>query len=189
MIHNSLTYIRDVLNENFKREFSTSENIVVLSNIVNPDGTIPENIDSKIVFFLVNLNEKATLKNNFNRNSNQDGGSFAKTKPTIHLNLQLIFCANFIGRHYEEGLRYLSSLISFFQINNRLRPNSSRNLDSDNLLIELSKLDFSELSRLWSAIGSKIMPSVHYKLGLLAIEDTARGKSVPSLNEQSNNSD
>lgn len=186
MIHNSLTHIRDILNENFKREFSISENIVVLSNLVNPDGSIPENTDSKIVFFLVSLNEESTLKNNFNRNSNREGGSFAITRPTIHLNLHLIFCANFVGKHYEEGLRYLSSLVSFFQRNNKIKPNSTDG-SGDNLLLELSVLDFNELGHVWSAIGSKMIPFVHYKLRLLSIVDSSVTKAVPSIKEPSKN--
>jgi hypothetical protein len=181
MIENTLTFIRDIINQNFKREFSISENIVLLSNFVNPDGTIPENLENKIVFFLVNLKHGPTLKNNINRNSNQDGKSLVNVKPTINLNLQLIFCANFVGNQYDEGLKYLSSLIHFFQINARLSPDSFRTPANLNLAIEPSNLNFNELNYLWSAIGSKIVPSVVYNLRLSVIEDMAIKKSLPTI--------
>lgn len=184
MIHSALIYIRDVLNENFKNEFSITENKVVLSNIVNPDGSIADDTDGKIVFFLVNLDEESALKNNLNRSSNNGSGAFTQRKATMHLNIQLIFCANFIGKNYVEGLRYLSALIRFFQTNNRLTPKlSSINPDNNRLLFELCKLDYSELSHVWSAIGSKIVPSVIYKVRILTMEDTSVSKIVPPIKD------
>lgn len=185
MIHTTLTYIRDILNENFKNEFSISENKVVLSNIVNSDGGLAHNVDGKIVFFLVNIDEEATLKNNLNRSINSGRGGLASKRPSLHLNLQLFFCVNFTDSNYVEGLRYLSSLIRFFQINNKLVPNPSNGSSNtiNKLNFELCKLDHSQLSHLWSAIGGKLMPSVLYKVGVLVVDDLPITKIVPSIKE------
>lgn len=184
MIHTALTYVRDLLSENFKNEFSITENKVVLSNIVNPDGSVASNTDGKIVFFLLNLNEEATLKNNSNRSSNNGSGSYGYKSPTVNLNLQLLFCSNFIGNNYIEGLRYLSSLIRFFQIHNSLTPEFSDNGNGPNKLqFELCKLDYSDLSHIWSSIGSKIMPSVLYKMRLISFDDVPVSKVIPVISE------
>jgi len=180
MIHIALSYIRDILNENFKNEFSISENKVVLSNIIKADGSIPQNVDEKIVFFLVSLEEEAALKNNGNRSSNQGSGLFAHRSPTLHLNMKLIFCANFDSTVYIEGLSYLSSLIRFFQINKKISlDNSGTKLNG--LSFELCNLDSAELSHIWSAIGSKLMPSVMYKVGLLVFDETPVGRIIPAI--------
>ncbi len=181
MIQKALVYIRDILNENFKNEFSISENKVVLSNIVNTEGAIAHNVDSKIIFFLINLDEEATLKNNLNRSVNHGNGSSAHKNRSLHLNLHLLFCANFSNNNYTEGLRYLSSLIRFFQVHNKLVPSTSGGINK--LSFELSKLDYSELSHLWSAVGSKLMPSVLYKVGVLAFDDMPVSKILPVIKE------
>jgi hypothetical protein len=188
MIHAALTFVKDILNEHFKQEFEIQENKVILSNIMNPEGTIVIKTEGKIVFFLINLNEEPALKINTNHPPNSNA-SFSQRKPAIQLNLDLMFCANFVDEHYEEGLKYLSSLIQFFQNNNRLNPElSGRNMNNNPLFFGMCRLDYSELSHVWSAIGSKIMPSVIYKVRLLAMDDAAIDKVIPTIKELKKNS-
>ncbi|AXT62066.1 DUF4255 domain-containing protein [Aquimarina sp. AD10] len=188
MIHTALTYIQEILNENFKNEFSISENKVVLSNIINNDGGIAQNIDSKIVFFLVNLDEESSLKNNLNRSMHSGSDSFGHKHPALHLNMRLLFCANFTEKNYVEGLRYLSSILQFFQAHKKITPNSSNTSAShiDRLNFELCKLDYGELSHLWSAIGGKLMPSALYKVGMLMFNDAPIQKVIPSIKNTEN---
>lgn len=185
MIHVALSYIRDILNENFRNEFSISEKKLVLSNIVKADGSIVQNIDGKIVFFLVNFDEEAALKNNLNRSSHSGFGSVIHKAPTLHLNLNVLFCANFDSKLYVEGLSYLSSIIRFFQANKVITidtsPSSANRLKR--LSFELCKLDYAELSHLWSAVGSKLMPSVLYKVGMVVFDDMPVERIIPSIKE------
>ncbi len=185
MIHIALTYIRDILNENFRNEFSISENKVVLSNIVKADGSSAQNVDGKIVFFLISLEEETALKNNLNRSSGRENDSFSHKMPVLHLNMQLLFCANFDSNVYVEGLSYLSSLIRFFQINKKLSLDQSNNSGNkiNKLSFELCKLDYAQLSHIWSAIGTKLMPSVLYKVGLLAFDDAPIERIIPAIKE------
>ncbi len=185
MIHVALTYIRDILNEHLKNEFSISENKVVLSNMVKIDGSAAQNVDGKIVFFLINLDEEAALKNNLNRTANHQNVSFAVKSPSMHLNMHLLFCANFDGTIYTEGLSYLSSIIRFFQVNKKLDADGfgSSGSSKNRLYFELCKLDYAQLSHLWSAIGGKLMPSVVYKVGLLVFDDAPLTKIIPMITE------
>ncbi|AOW20715.1 DUF4255 domain-containing protein [Urechidicola croceus] len=180
MIHAALTHIRDILNQSFKNQFSISENKVVLSNIIKSDGSVDPNIESKIVFFLVSIEEESTLKNSLSRSVSKNSGSFAYKSPSLHLNMHLLFCANFDGAVYPEGLKYLSFLIRFFQSNRKI---SIRNSDSNlkELSLEISKLEFSQLSHLWSALGSKLMPSVLYKVRTIVFDDETIEKITPSI--------
>ena len=190
MIHIALTYIRDLLNENFKNEFSISENKVVLSNIIKADGSGAQNVDEKIVFFLISLDEESTLKNSINRSSNPISSSFAQKSPVLHLNMLLMFCANFDSSMYVEGLSFLSSVIRFFQINKKIVFDNPGSLgrQSNRLTFELCKLDSTQLSHIWSAIGSKLMPSVVYKVGMLVFDDVPIGKLIPAIRATDNQS-
>jgi hypothetical protein len=186
MIDITLTYIRDILNEHFKNEFAISENKVILSNIVKADGSNAQNVEGKIVLFLISLEEESTLKNNSSRYSNQGEGLFGHKSPTLHLNMNLLFCANFDSNVYAEGLSYLSSLIRFFQINRKIILDQLGGSNPRTINFELTKLDYAELSHLWSAIGTKLMPSILYKVGLLPFDDVPLNKIIPAVMEHDN---
>jgi len=188
MIHIVLNYIRDLLNENFRNEFSISENKVVISNIVKADGSVPPNLDGKVVFFLINLDEESTLKNSMNRPSMKGNDSFVHNSPNLHLNIQVLFCANFDSTVYLEGLSYLSSLIRFFQANKKIAFEHSERSGrkTTNLSFELCKLDYSQLSHLWSAVGSKLMPFVVYKVGLLVLDEGPVERIIPAIKKSEN---
>lgn len=197
MIHTALAHIGDLVNQHFVNEFSAGEK-VVLSNVVNADGTIPSGLENKIVFFLVGVEEEITLKNNLNRSSDSKGTSFAKRPPVLQIKVQLLFSANFMGDNYDEGLAYLSSLIRFFHSNKVIQVPSRSGKDPNNRLsseerstatavqrlsFELCKLDYSELSHLWSAIGAKLMPSVLYKVGMVVFDDLPVSGVIPPIKE------
>ncbi|HAQ18750.1 MAG TPA: hypothetical protein DCR40_05865 [Prolixibacteraceae bacterium] len=184
MIAITLTYIQDILKEHFRNEFRTPDK-AVLSNIVKADGSGAQNVDGKIVFFLVSLDDESTLKNSLSRSSNQDNSSFIQKSPNLHLNLQLLFCANFDSSLYVEGLSYLSSLIRFFQAHKilELDPPNNSHANKIRLSFELCKLDYAQLSHLWSAIGSKLMPSVLYQVRLVTFDELPVERMTPLIKE------
>jgi hypothetical protein len=95
--------------------------------------------------------------------------------------MNLFFCTNFDSNVYAEGLSYLSSLIRFFQINRKITIDTLGNTKS--LSFEMCRLDYAQLSHLWSAIGSKLMPAVLYKVGLLAFDDVPLERIIPAIKE------
>lgn len=185
MIHTALGYIRDRLNQHLKNEFSISENKVVLSNIVNADGAPVQKVKGKIVLFLISLDEETALKNTLNRSIDGGQGSFAHRQPPLLMNLQIMFCTNFIEDNYIEGIAYLSSLLRFFQANKKMIPAAPKEKKDtiEKLTFELCKLDYSELGHLWSAIGSKLMPSLVYKVGMIVFDDVPITGMVPPIKE------
>lgn len=184
MIDSALTYIRDILNENFRNEHSVSENKVVLSNIIKNNGEVAPNLDGKIVFFLISLNEEPALRNTLNRSAGFENGTIAIKPSALHLNLQVLFCSNFDSNVYAEGLRYLTSLIKFFKTN-RIIPIDLPNQKIGKLSFELCNLNYDELSHLWSAIGSKLLPSVIYKVSMIEIVDMPVRKVIPVITQTS----
>lgn len=185
MIHTALKYIQECISLHFKNEFPDSNVKVVLSNIVNADGSVPKDVEGNIVLFLIGLNEETSLKNTLNRSISGSQDSFAQKQPPLHLNLQIMFCANFFESNYIEGLTYLSSLLRFFQANKKLSPHPPKEKKDtiSKLTFELCKLDYSELSHVWSAIGSKLMPSLVYKVGMLVFDDAPIRRTVPAIKD------
>ncbi len=185
MIHTALAYIKERLNQHLKNEFPKSSVQVVLSNLVNADGSVAKKTEGNVVLFLIGLSEETSLKNTLNRSVSPGHGTFAQKRAPLHLNLQIMFCAHFIEKNYIEGLTYLSSLIRFFQANKKIALDSSEEKKDtiDRLTFELCKLDYSELSHVWSAVGGKLMPSVVYKVGILVFDDATVTRIVPQITE------
>lgn len=181
MIDNALANIKEALEESFANEFENVSDKIALCNIINPDGSMPNDLDGKIVFLLVNVAQEMAVKNNFNSTTNKHKKN-SNTAPAVHLNLNVLFCANFTGNTYMEGLAYLSAIIRFFQRNPIMKPPSvGKSKEDSKLFFEMVKLDYSEMSHLWSAIGSKLMPSVLYKVRLLSFSADAMGQTAPSI--------
>ena len=202
MLRTALVHIRDSINLYYKNEYK-KDKMLVLTNLQNADGTTPDDVSNKMVFFLTGLSEETTLKNSLNRIRNGSEGGFVKAPKNLHLNMYLLFCANFEGiTGYEEGLAYLSSLVRFFQLNKILHvPKSTTNAQTSDsettidrggdtsktsqsrLTFELCKLEYSELSHLWSAIGGKLRPSVLYKVGIVTFDDVRVTETIPAITE------
>ena len=186
MIDAALTYVRDILNEHFRNEFSVSENKVVLSNIIKNNGEVAPNLDGKIVFFLISLNEEPALRNSMNRSAAIENGNTAVKPSALNLNLQVLFCSNFDSKVYIEGLSYLTSLVKFFKTN-KIIPIDLNNRKPGKLSFEMCNLSYDELSHLWSAIGSKLLPSVIYKVSMVVINDMPVRKVIPAIRETDGN--
>jgi len=204
MIRTALVHIRDSVNRYYKNEFG-KDKMLVLSNLQNADGSVPDKIADKMVFFLTGISEEPALKNNLNRSRNGADNVFLKAPKKLHINMNLLFCANFEGTAgYEEGLAYLSALVRFFQINKVIQvPNRQLEISSNGsvsngngaenggtsngsqsrLTFELCQLDYSEMSHLWSAIGGKLMPSVLYKVGIVTFDDVPLSGAIPAIKE------
>ena len=66
MIHNVLPIIGNELNDFLKLKYSTSEDKVIVSNLVDQDGKVSAECENKIVSFLLNIEEERSIKNTKN---------------------------------------------------------------------------------------------------------------------------
>ncbi len=183
MIDSVLVHIRDILNQYFKNQHGFSDNKVVLSNLLENDGSSPIEVEDRLVFFLLSIGEEFTLKNKSGRTGGAIGTGFIDHASPLYLNLQLVFCANFKNKNYVEGLNYLSLLINFFQNNRIINSSAIQGVSRDigKISFELCSLSYDSLSHVWSAIGSKILPSAVYKVGLVMIDDTPAKGITPAV--------
>ena len=171
MIYAAISAIADAVNANITNRFSLMEDKLIVSNLVNLDGSNAITEPDKIILTLANLQQE-TITNK----------SKVSTGNNISINLFLLFSVCFEEGNYLEGLRYLSSIVSFFQVNRSLTHANTPDLDPDieKLSFEMVNQDLQNMSYLWGNMGGKYLPSVLYKVRMLTFkDDNIGGMSAP----------
>lgn len=163
MIQNVLTILTQELNAHLKRQFNSLEESVILSEIVHQDGSLAFSGDNKIICSLINIEQERV-------NLNVSMAKSVKTNPPINLNIYIMFSAYFPG-NYEESLKFLSSLIGFFQGKQVFNHSNTPGLDDavEKISVDMVNMDLHQVSNLWAAVGAKAMPFVAFKLRMLSI--------------------
>lgn len=149
---------------------------VAVSSLVDIKGNPVSEIENKVVVFVLNIEEEKSVRNgHFQSNPGMN--------PPVSVNLFLMFAANFTGENYLEALKFISSVISFFQGRNvfdhQNTPLLSANVDK--ITAEMVNIDLKELSNLWANLGAKYVPSVVYKLRMLNFNSFMEKEEVPTL--------
>ena len=116
MIYAAIHQIAAELDQFLKRTFDRSEDMVVVSNILEQDGTLASHIDNKVVVFLTNI-ERETVPNSLPQARVSGGSRTVVGNDPLHLNLYLMFAAYCSGSNYPEALKFISSTLRFFQMN------------------------------------------------------------------------
>ena len=176
--------------------YATAEDIVVIENIgLFESATSGVNLDDKIVFTLVNIEEESTLKNApFVKKEFTNPALYEN--PPVFLNLYLLITAcnkSADNNSYTDALERLSLVISFFQSKNAFSAGGSvsggiSSFTSEDLLQltirhEMYTLSFEQVNHLWGTLGGKQMPFVLYKLRLVAITERKVLREVPLIEE------
>lgn len=188
MIAKALTFVSDFLNHQIKMSYGIDENRVVISSLINPDGTITENVENKIVISVINLEHETTVKS-LNNYVSGDSNNYGKVSPPVYLNLYLLISANYDSGNYIEALKMLSRVISIFQANTYFTQQKNPEMQSplEKLTFEIFNLPINELSHIWSGIGAKYVPSIVYKVRMISIREDLITKEVPGLSGVQNN--
>ena len=172
MIYSALNTISEKLNTHFSNRFSLSEDKMLLSNIVNQDGTVAITETDKVILTLVNLQPEPIS------GSAQVASGGAYTNRPVNLNLFVLFSAHFSENNYSEALKFLSAIISYFQVNPAFSRENTPELDPyiEKLTFEIYDTNFQSLSYIWGMLGGKYLPSVVYKIRMVTFhEDVITG--------------
>lgn len=155
---------------------------VVGASLYKPDDTWNDDTRDKIVASVVNVQEERVYHsvNTFKR---RDDGTSELVRPEIKVNLFVHFVANIAD--YPESMRALSRVIAFFQHRNRFEYRSISELSEmgGHFTVELFSLTFEQQNHLWGSLGSKYMPSVMFKVGILDIRDEQVLAEIPPVEE------
>lgn len=183
MIDKALSFLTDEINAYLEFNVGSEYNDTVkLSAIVGQDGSSVKDTDNSLILSLVNIEEDRILKSQL-PTVEKINGQVAKINPEVKLNLYLLFTANF--NNYKESLKFLSHIVSFFQINNVFTPGSHPTLDPAvrKLIVDMHTVSFEQQNNLWGSIGAKYMPSVMYKLRLIVIREAVISKRSDAISE------
>jgi len=180
----AITGIAAQLNQSLRRTFKIGEDLVVVSNLTEPDGNLASPVSNKLALFLVNI-EKDTLPYRPSALSHAGMGRAGMSQAPVHLNLMLMFAATFSGTNYPEALKFISHTISFFQSRPVFDHQNTPELDQriDKLMLEIENLSISDLSNLWGILSGKYMPSVLYRMRMVAIDSGQLSGQAPYVSQ------
>ncbi|MBV7534721.1 DUF4255 domain-containing protein [Duganella sp. sic0402] len=169
-IRNALEVICQAANEYMQNLNHRNDEWVVLSSLVDHDGSVNEYIKDKVVMTLHNITRDNTVSTYSATRGGNDG--YAVVSPPIYVNLHLMFMANFSDKNYSEGLQAISLLLSFFQQRPYFTQDNSPDLAPPvyKLAMELETLGPIDVSYIMGNLGTKYLPSAFYKLRQLPFD-------------------
>ena len=182
MINLAVQLLAGQLNQYLRRTYNLGEDVVVVSNLLEMDGSVAANVNNKLVVFLVNIEKDAVP---FRQVSSHDVGRREMQGAPYYFNLYLMMTANFTGNSYPEALKFLSSTISFFQKNYVIDHQTAPEMDSriEKLILDIENLSIQDLSNLWGALGGKYLPSIMYRVRMVAFDAEDITGRIPLVSE------
>jgi len=188
MVDSALNHITAQLNQFLKNMFDLTEDVVVLSNILEQDGNVGPQVNNKLVLFLVNI-EKDAVPGRINNGSLVGSGRAVESYPPIFLNLYVMVAAHF--NKYSEALKFISNAIGFFQRRPLFDHQNSPDLDRriDRLVLDIENLDIKDLSTLWGVLSGKYLPSILYKVRMVTFDSGDIKTQIPTFKQPQTSAD
>lgn len=180
MIDKALQFIETYLNDELKKSFGTTKDFVVAASLVDPSGSIVAETKNKVVISVINLEHETFAKWQNNLRS-ETGTTMGKVAPPVFLNLYVLVSSN--HDNYLESFKRLSAVISAFQARPYFSSNDAPNMPAPltKITLEIFNVPITELSHIWSGIGAKYVPSILYKLRMIAVQENQLLKEVPTV--------
>lgn len=180
MIDEALQFLTTEINNYLKmRSYpATAANPEIVLSSVAVDGSSSGVVldDGQLGLSLINIEEERVVKEQRTAYRNENN-EIEHYYPEIRLNLYILISARFdesVGSTaYSEGLKQLSYVITFLQGKQVFVPENSPDLPTglNKLVVELYSTSFEQQYNYWSVIGAKYLPSVVYRVRLIAMQD------------------
>lgn len=177
MIHNVLQALCKDLNVFLKSRFGVQEELVVLSELMNMDGTVAISAENRMVCSLLSVEQERTNMNAPRINNK------VLTNPPYNLNLYVLFSAFFAASNYLEALKALSYTIGFFQGKQVFTPANTPGLEPniDKITIEIVNVDLKDMSNFWTALGAKHLPCMLFRIRMVSITSDMILEETPEI--------
>jgi hypothetical protein len=161
---------------------STGKKSVVLHKPrLDDEGNKLDIPDNSVSVSLFNIEEDLTQRSAIFPKKVIDGKVY-RQNPPVHLNLYIIFLANF-PNDYESELNYTTKIIEFFQQKNTFTPEDTKGLAELNIEKLVFKLDniplSSENGAFWNLLNAKYLPYVIYRVSTLIVQAPEREDDTP----------
>ena len=175
-----LQFLKDQLNTYLLTQTgSNSLGVVTLSKLVDEAGKYAFD-EGAVAATIINIEEERTFKAQLPEYTYVNGQHIV-LEPELKLNLYILFAANF--RLYDQALKFISYVLTYFQSHSSFIFDSYPTLDPhiQKLTVELQSLSYEQLNQIWAFIGGKQLPSVIYKIRMVALQDEIQTAIQPSL--------
>lgn len=181
MISVALQFLRDEVNSWLASRTGVPSTVVALSRIVDENGKYAFSEDT-VALSLVCFEEERVLRGQTPEYTLK-GGQHVMNQPELSVNLTVMFASN--HRNYDQALKHLSFILTFFQAAARFTRESHPALDArvDRLLVELLTLTYEQQSHIWTIVGGKMLPNALYRVRLLPMRDDAPVRVQPPVVE------
>lgn len=169
MITQALQFTNSILDQYLRNRFGADESMVLLNNLIESNGSIPEANHNKVIISLINI-EKETNRPFYVRNQKLSNGNYSDISTPERYNLDLLISSNF--DNYSESLKFLDAVILFFQATPSPDSTFYSGMPAGNNKIEfeIEKISYHQMQNLWTAMGAKYQPSVIYKMRLVTVQ-------------------
>lgn len=183
MIQAAISHLANQLNQFMKRNYDLNEDIAVVSNLIEADGSVGPQASNKLVFLLANIEKDTTPQSGRLGFRSGDGRALVSSNP-LYLNLYVMLAANFGGSNYPEALKFISIAIGFFQRQSLFDHQNSPDLDRriERLVLDIENLPIQDLSNLWGLLGGKYLPSVLYRVRMVTFSPDDLIAQLPVVN-------
>lgn len=184
MISAALTHLANQLNQQFRINFQLAEDVAVVSNLVELDGSVTPNANNKLVITLVNI-EKDTVPYRPGSAGRSLDDRLLQHNAPLYLNLYVMVSANFGAGNYAEALKYISQAVAFFQLKPVLDQRNSPGMDRriERLVLDIENLPIPDLNNLWSLLGGRYLPSMFYKVRMITVDAGAISGQLPFISD------
>ena len=150
-----IALIASELNTDLKSLFSLNEDIVTVSSLVCIDGSIPLHVSNKVVLQVVNIQQleidsaKELIK--------------AKNVCSKSKSLSLLVSANFDPLNYLESLKMIDAVADFFLFT---CPQGKAKYMNSSIPLTINPMDLnlSELTKIFTMLGTRYIPSLTYQV-------------------------
>ena len=179
MLDVALRFLKDELNTYILTRTGSNTVEVKMSKVVDEAGKYVLD-EETIGATIINIEEERTFKSHLPAYTNVNG-QHVVLEPELKLNLYVLFAANF--KLYDVALKYISLVLTYFQSHPAFTPEEFPALDPgiEKLIVELQSLNFEQLNQIWAFIGGKHLPSVIYKVRMVALQDQVQTAVQPPL--------
>jgi hypothetical protein len=180
MIGSALSYIRRRLDAHLRAVMGLAEDGSSAERVILVDGdkldpfTLPQGTIGMLVANVQEEREFREADRYQRRIANGNGNQTERHHPDIHLEITLLFIANF--KDYAHAWNQLSHLLFFFQEHPVFLAAEDKDLPEGigRLANELCSQSLQQQNELWGALRAALRPSLLYRFRLL----TVRGKTL-----------
>src|SRR5580765_7349022 len=131
---------------------------------------------------LINVEEEKIFKTQEPPVMQNKNGNYFRKEPDLKLNLYMLISS--YNKKYEDALKFMSKVVSFFQQKNVFRRDEKDTHPDlpagvEKILVELYTVGFEQQNQIWASLGTGYIPSVIYKVRMIIIETEVEKEFQP----------